>query len=311
VKKPTGWEWLKYVDLTLGNCWINISNITPDSPPGNNGFYDTNGDWAGSYNAANRQVNWHFTNSVNAAWGDDNTNNYTCHSYIFCFHAEVSSTCVDSANLSILLKITDDGIGGSGQTLPSNYSIMTGFMPPVEMLYFTGEVRQEGNYLAWATASESGSDYFLVERSADGQHFVPLGSVAATGNSASQKEYSFMDDHPLGRDNYYRLKIVDQNGQFKYSGIVFLRREAGTTFQVVRFGPNPVQETGNLQIYSADQDEISLQLMDMTGRVLIRRIEKVHSGDNTIPVSFSGVPNGVYHLMITNGYDSGVIKVVK
>jgi hypothetical protein len=68
----------------------------------------------------------------------------------------------------------------------------------------------------WNTAREINVKDFTIERSNNATHFISIGQVAAT-NAAG---YSFADQNPLSGVSYYRLKIMDKDGSFKYSKIV-------------------------------------------------------------------------------------------
>jgi hypothetical protein len=85
--------------------------------------------------------------------------------------------------------------------------------------------------LEWTTAIESDLQDFVVERSADGTTFLPVGRVTAKG---SYSEYAFTDNSPLdvdmSRTFYYRLKMVDRSGAFQYSEV----RTVSLTFTAVQ-----------------------------------------------------------------------------
>lgn len=85
--------------------------------------------------------------------------------------------------------------------------------------------------LEWSTGDEVSLDAFVVERSGDGSDFVPVVEVQATG---SYSEYSFTDVSPLDvdmeREFYYRLKLVSNDGSYRYSEV----REVSLIFTAVQ-----------------------------------------------------------------------------
>jgi hypothetical protein len=91
--------------------------------------------------------------------------------------------------------------------------------------------------LNWRTATEQNSDHYEIQRSADGVKFMPIGSVAAAGNSTASN-YVFTDRIPLSGNNYYRLKMVDTDGRFKYSTVILVVTDESKTGITVY--PNPV-----------------------------------------------------------------------
>nr|GFC47805.1 hypothetical protein [Tanacetum cinerariifolium] len=64
---------------------------------------------------------------------------------------------------------------------------------PVVLTAFTGQVTSTGNILRWTTASETSSDYFEVERSANGEEFTKIGQLAAAGTTTATHGYQFTD----------------------------------------------------------------------------------------------------------------------
>jgi hypothetical protein len=110
----------------------------------------------------------------------------------------------------------------------------------VELLYFKGRSLEEGNLLAWSTASELNNEGFNIQRSADAKSWKSIGFVAGNGTTVAEQEYRFLDAAPLEGVQYYRLKQLDFDGQFEYSDIIVLAsfgKLAGTLVY-----PNPVAE---------------------------------------------------------------------
>ena len=93
---------------------------------------------------------------------------------------------------------------------------------PVELIYFDGIEYPLFNLLKWSTASEHNSDYFQVERSIDGEYWTSVGIKSAAINSNQIINYSFIDSFKEFKINYYRLKQVDTDGQFKIYGPIAL-----------------------------------------------------------------------------------------
>lgn len=91
---------------------------------------------------------------------------------------------------------------------------------PTELLSFNSVCKDQKVILEWSTATETNSDYYLIERSANAINWVTIGKAAGAGNSSSIKNYSFTDEEPLSEASYYRLKQTDHDLKFKYSPII-------------------------------------------------------------------------------------------
>jgi hypothetical protein len=89
---------------------------------------------------------------------------------------------------------------------------------PVELLYFEGYYYNSLNRLKWSTASEQNSHYFDIEHSVDGELWNSVGLIAAAGNSNQKINYEYSVMIENFTINYYRLKQIDFNGDYKYYG---------------------------------------------------------------------------------------------
>ncbi|MEZ4988152.1 MAG: LamG-like jellyroll fold domain-containing protein [Saprospiraceae bacterium] len=109
--------------------------------------------------------------------------------------------------------------GGGGGAGAGNSSLL-----PVLLSYFkVKDQSPEQVVLEWQTTSESGNDYFEVQRSVDGQIFKKIGRVNGAGHSQRPKNYTFTDFAPIEGVGYYRLKQFDFDGSSQYSNVVLVR----------------------------------------------------------------------------------------
>jgi hypothetical protein len=74
--------------------------------------------------------------------------------------------------------------------------------------------------LQWNTSSEVDMGHFEVERSTDGINFRKLGKILAKGDVNVKTEYTFLDILAEKGSNFYRLVIIDKDGNFTYSKVI-------------------------------------------------------------------------------------------
>lgn len=91
---------------------------------------------------------------------------------------------------------------------------------PVRLLYFSATPEADQVRLDWATAMETNSKSFTVQKSVDGNAFFDVVHVAAVGFSTTLTGYFATDAAPYPGTSYYRLKQVDLDGHTALSGIV-------------------------------------------------------------------------------------------
>jgi hypothetical protein len=103
---------------------------------------------------------------------------------------------------------------------------------PVQLTEFTGVADKEVNHIGWTTVTEINCSYFEVERSNDGSNFTSLGTVQGAGNSTLTNHYTFTDETPFLGANYYRLKQMDYDGQYRYSNEISITNNNYLTLAV-------------------------------------------------------------------------------
>jgi hypothetical protein len=141
-----------------------------------------------------------------------------------------------------------------------------------------------------------------------------IGTIIASGNSNLSKTYQYSDNisnNPLPV-YYYRLKMVDMDGKFRYSMIAKIRMSSKGIF--VEVAPNPFKEQLQLRVNveTAQQDEANIILSDMSGKVLFRKTSLLKKGNNAITIDeVKQFASGVYLLQISTSQQKQTIKVVK
>ena len=97
--------------------------------------------------------------------------------------------------------------------------------------------------------------------------------------------------------NYYRLQQVDIDGQISYSGTVDIYFGNET---LVTLYPNPVNTTLNLDINTPKATDVSIKIMDATGRT-VRMVEmSLQAGSNSNMIDVQSLSDGVYMVHVTN-----------
>ncbi len=179
---------------------------------------------------------------------------------------------------------------------------------PVSLLSFNAQRSARVNLLNWTTTQEINSGSFIIERGTDGRNFVPVGEVAAAGNSTININYSFTDNTPARGINFYRLKVVERNGSSKYSAVRSVRNEGTADIAVY---PNPVRDMMMVNITSDKTDRAVITITDMNGKVLQVKNTAITEGINYININTAVMAKGSYVLKIQLNEDMIVRKVNK
>ncbi|WP_139925354.1 T9SS type A sorting domain-containing protein [Hymenobacter sp. DG01] len=107
---------------------------------------------------------------------------------------------------------------------------------PVQLTSFTAAPVGSVVRCVWQTAAELNNARFVVERSATGQSFQAIGTVAGRGTANTSHHYQFTDATPLAGVNYYRLRQVDTDGTETLSDVAVVTTAGASVAHVT---PNP------------------------------------------------------------------------
>lgn len=165
---------------------------------------------------------------------------------------------------------------------------------PVELLDLEAVAHPEHVDVLWTTATERNSSHFMVQRSADGHHFVDLGRVSAAGESFTPIDYLFKDEEPLEGVSYYRLRAVDQDGTWEYTDVVsVMYRRGGNDLELY---PNPAMDWVRVRHDMATEGLVRWRILDASGRRAMHGDAGGTKGRNEFEIVLGRLEAGTYLL---------------
>jgi hypothetical protein len=174
---------------------------------------------------------------------------------------------------------------------------------PIELLSFYGDLGDRDNYLYWKTASEEQSDYIEVQRSTDGENFNFIGKLDAAKNSTTITNYEFVDKNRMKGINYYRLKMVDLNGQYEYSNIISLEtKDENINVELI---PNPATSMIDIKYVINFETETEIKIYDSKGSIVNTYKNSSKKGINSFILDLENYSKGIYSVVLNN---DGVIS---
>ncbi len=172
---------------------------------------------------------------------------------------------------------------------------------------FTAYPTQEAVLIKWANNTGYKNDQFVIERSKDGIHFEAISTHNAAGIDNSLKTYKELDDSPLEGNNYYRLKLIYNNGS-----MVFTRPQKVVFRGLADFSiyPNPAQTEIFVELNQYIDKKVDLIINNQFGKELYRQhLPKVKTPQARI--NLGNFNNGLYILQInTPGKETLAKKLV-
>ncbi|HEX9253803.1 MAG TPA: T9SS type A sorting domain-containing protein [Ignavibacteriaceae bacterium] len=144
---------------------------------------------------------------------------------------------------------------------------------PVELSLFTATISGGDVRLNWKTETEINNFGFEIERQnglleSSNSKFEKIGFVNGNGNTNSPKEYSFRDQRPTGGNKFlYRLKQIDNDGQFEFSDIVEVEI-VPVKFELSQNYPNPFNPSTTIRFSLPVQTHLKINIYNMLGELV-------------------------------------------
>lgn len=139
---------------------------------------------------------------------------------------------------------------------------------PVTLLDFTAEARNNSEVAAnWSTATEKNNEYFILEKSVDGNEFTEVARIKGAGNSSSPLDYSHTDSNPYKGTSYYRLTQMDFDGKFKTYPAVPVHI-SNSLIKDLTIYPNPFNNSFVAEFFSESVEDIWIQVINISGALV-------------------------------------------
>jgi hypothetical protein len=192
---------------------------------------------------------------------------------------------------------------------PGEFKIFTStnVVLPVTLVNFNGRNNNASNLLNWEVQNEVDLSHYELQRSFDGTIFTDIARINATGSNL----YTYTDkDISKSPVYFYRLKKVDTDGRFSYSGIIRLNGSIKTmTLAAI---PNPFKNLLKISVSSAVKTNAQLQITDLSGRVLYQQALMVQPGVTVYEIPAAAkFAAGTYQILLQSQEQKTSLRVIK
>lgn len=173
---------------------------------------------------------------------------------------------------------------------------------PIEGLQLEAEKQALGAVkLNWATEKEENGSTFIIQKRGSLNGFSVLGEVSGSGLS----QYTYLDEGPMSRVNYYQVRQINPDGKEITSNIVEVHMEPSTG---IRIYPNPAKQVSHIQLWEMEAGEKTITLLNSLGQI----VQVFKSDASQIPLNLSGLAEGIYHVKVNYGdatWEKTLLKV--
>jgi hypothetical protein len=172
----------------------------------------------------------------------------------------------------------------------------------INLLDFSGAKDGSAHLLNWQTKEDGTTEYFILERSKNAFSWEAL-SKEITAKGLDKNDYLFKDEAPYFGNNFYRLRIMDTKGKFKYSNIVTLVNQGDNSISIY---PNPTANLLNVDLQQM-KGESTIMLLNSSGQIL----QQVQANGTISSLSLENYAVGTYMLKVLNAKQQFVYKILK
>ena len=206
----------------------------------------------------------------------------------------------------------------TGTVGPSN--ALSGFSPftfgsitvplPITLSDFSVTSNQDCQaYLSWTTSLEQNAAGFEIQQSSDGTNF----SVVATVKAEDQPSTYHKAVGQTTKQAFYRIALVDLDGQLSYSGIAGLLLPCIPSDNRLSVYPNPVVAGSSLRVELTSpvtRGQAQLEVYDGNGKKVYATNVTVNSGVNGFTLPSTRLTQGLYTVrVIGEGWSSDAVSV--
>jgi hypothetical protein len=187
-----------------------------------------------------------------------------------------------------------------------------GVVLPLIINQFNGNYSDGFIQLGWNTYSEINIEHFDVERSTDGINFRQIGKVSTvSGQLNSNANYTYLDITAQRGTNYYRLAMVDNEGNYSYTKTIMVNVDIkGISVMIVY--PNPFSRRVQIRVTSDKAEKVAINIINNNGVLMSTQQANTQVGDNNIPISkVDALPEGIYYIEVVSSTRSLKTKVMK
>jgi Secretion system C-terminal sorting domain len=185
----------------------------------------------------------------------------------------------------------------------------------VDLLSFSAEKSSSGTNVSWNVENERSFSRYELERSYEGDDFSFVKIHTVNGNCTGQNQcaYSYKDINHT-KTVYYRLKMVDEDGEFAYSSIISLDQSTENTNPFTLISDYVENDVLQVKLSSKKKSSAKFVLYNIAGKAVVTENDvPIKSGFNQKNIDINKLTNGVYILKIYFDNEDRVLsaKVIK
>lgn len=220
-------------------------------------------------------------------------------------------TATASSSIALNLLTTAQDFVGSTVVGSAFNTVSVSTVLPVKLISFKGGLNNNNVKLDWITGEEVNTTLFEIEKKNENGEYEKIGTMNAAGNSSQSLSYSFVDKKIQSVKNYYRLKMIDQDGKFEYSNVVSIYTGEKVSGIQPAY-PNPFTDNVIIPVSMHNDSKVFISIYDFGGRIVKSETRFCPTGDASIRINeLSCLSAGNYILKISTAEETVEQKLIK
>jgi hypothetical protein len=157
---------------------------------------------------------------------------------------------------------------------------------PLKLLSFKAETKNKYAVINWNTTKEISVTGFILERSVNGAAFTAIKTIGASGEYNMTNYYQVTDSVPLSPVGYYRIKMLDVDGNYTYSDVKAVSFDAPVKTEI-SFFPNPTVDYVTVRMNNAAAGQLRYTVVSLAGQTIDAGIMQLNSGVQQIQIDLT------------------------
>ena len=295
-------------DKTTGKIDVYIDDVFVDSwtdaTPLTTGDYISFRSGNAIYAVDDMQVYHNRTTSELITVGDDFTKTNATNPHDIRFESnpstqaagKISSIVIDNSDNISAIDTEDIFVDFSLNSLPISFSLV-------------GEQSKGQNILNFDVKEEQNVKIYEFQHSENGLNFETFQKNAPQNNHLGSMNYAATDKNPSFGENYYRVKVIDFDGNENFSNVVVLENSPNQ-FELLSIYPIPAKQSLTIDFVSDASKSLKLELANVLGQVVHSEMVNAKTGTNKHVINLRSLSAGTYMLKISDNVTELNKKIV-
>lgn len=181
--------------------------------------------------------------------------------------------------------------------------VVSGFPLATNLISFTAvKGADQKAQIGWLATEDASLSQYILQKSSNGKDWTNIAMKKASGTTSTVR-YAATDAAIQNGTIYYRLQIMDNNGNSKLSEVRQLTFGSTGEFTLA---PNPAYKKTVLSIVAGTDEKTILSVTNAFGNLVQKQNVQLLKGKNRIEIAVEGLAAGVYSIQMTT--DRGTVN---